>query len=538
MFIQKYPQRLNLLRRDSFLKGLIRRNLSEDAYLLLMPTLENFAEEIINRVKDFADQAELNPPYLENYDVFGHRIDRLNLHPGWQALRKFSQQNRLVALGYDKKLKNARRLAQSAFQILFSAYSSTYSCPLAMTDGAIKLLSEYAPKSIKESIIHELLNGALCGQWMSERIGGSDLKNIETHASLARKVDDKELYRLYGVKWFASSIDADYALVLAQIPTFGPSLFLLPVWQEGRLQEGISIERLKNKLGTKALPTAEVRLEGALGTLIGIKGKGIFCAAPLFNITRFYNALASASIMNRAFYGALDYANVRHSFGKFLSEHPLHHRILAELDAKRTGAIALSFELARLLGRSEEQNSASKEQKILRALFPLAKLSLAKWALHVSSEAIEAIGGIAYMEDTEFPRLLRDAQVLSIWEGTTSVLLHDLLRAERKENAFITLLENLCERANNILIDENDALRILKARLQHISEKVMAALNKDPGSDLYLEPLIRKYAFLTSTCYMALLLAEAKPFITEQDSFAATRFTTFVESNLCGHFSL
>jgi len=539
MFTQELPAPIeNLFRRDALLKGLIKRGLSEEAFLLLMPKLENFADEIILRVKDYADNAEAYPPRLENSDVYGHRIDRLSLSSGWLALRKFAHQNRLIAMGYDKKLRQGRRLAQAAFQIMFSAYSSNYSCPLAMTDGAIKLLLEHAPKSIKDEIIQELLNKATCGQWMTERIGGSDLRNIETHASLARKVDDRELYRLYGVKWFASAIDSNYALVLAQIPDAGPSLFLLPVWQMGRLCEGVSIDRLKNKLGTRALPTAEVRLEGALATLIGVKGRGIHCAIPILNITRFYNALASASIMNRAFYGALDYAGVRKSFGKTISEHALHRRTLADLDAKRSGAMALCFELASLLGRVEEGLASTKEQKCLRALTPLAKLSLGKWAVLVASDALEAIGGLGYMEDTEYPRLLRDAQVLPIWEGTTSILLHDLLRAERKDGALVALLQNLCERANEVLIDESDALRILKARLQQVSEKVMAALNKGPDPELYLGPFIRRCAFSISACTMALLLAEAKPFITELDEFAATRFTTFVENNLCGHFSL
>jgi alkylation response protein AidB-like acyl-CoA dehydrogenase len=539
MFIQETPPPVeNLFRRDALLKGLTKHGLSEDAYLLLIPKLENFADEIILRIKDYAHDAETHPPRLENCDVYGHRVDRLHLHPSWLALRKFALQNRLVAMGYDKKLRQGRRLAQAAFQIMFSAYSSNYSCPLAMTDGAIKLLSEHAPKSMREEIIHELLSKATCGQWMTERIGGSDLQNIETHASLARKVDDKEHYRLYGVKWFASAVDSNYALVLAQIPEAGPSLFLLPVWQEGRLCEGISLDRLKNKLGTKALPTAEVRLEGALATLIGVKGRGISCAAPILNITRFYNALASASIMNRAFYGALEYAQVRYSFGKSISEHTLHRRLLADLDAKRSGAMALCFELASLLGRVEEGLASSKEKKCLRALVPLAKLTLGKWAVLVASDALEAIGGLGYMEDSEYPRLLRDAQVLPIWEGTTSILLLDLLRAERKDNALITLLQNLCERVNEVQIDESDALRILKARLQQVSEKVVAALNKGEDSELYLEPFIRRCAFSISACTMALLLAETKPFITELDEFASTRFTTFVENNLCGHFSL
>lgn len=534
----------NLFRRNALLLGLTRRFLPQDSYLLLAPKLENFADEVNGRVKEWAAMAELYTPRLENHDAFGNRVDKLHLSPGWLKLKRFAAQNRLVALGYDKKLRQGRRPAQAAMQILFSAYSATHSCPLAMTDGAIKVLSEHAPKSIRDQVVHELLSkdlekSATCGQWMTEKSGGSDLRAIETQATLARKEDDREIYRLYGLKWFASSIDSEYALVLAQIPEVGPTLFLLKVWEGQKLAAGLRIDRLKNKLGTKGLATAEVILEGALGTLIGIKGKGIFCASPLLNITRFYNALASASIMNRAFYRAFDHALERHSFNKPLIEHPLHRQTIADLDAKRSGSIALCFEMASLLSKQEEGTALAKEEKFLRALIPIAKLMLGKWAVLVASDAIEAIGGVGYLEDTEMPQLLRDAQVLPIWEGTTNMLVHDMLRAESKDSALVSLLHELCERSNAILIDETDALRILRMRLQQISVKVMAGINKSDGKDtMYLEPWARKCAFMVGACTMALLLAEAKPFITESDPFAATRFTTFVENNLCGHFSI
>lgn len=543
MFIQTGPEQgSNLFTTDAFLSGLTKRYLPEDAYLLMLPKLLNLGEEVMRRVRPWGENAEKNPPTVDNYDAFGRRIDRLNLPQGWIRLKKFASLNRLVGMGYDKKLRRASRVSQAAAQLMFSAYSSTYSCPLAMTDGAVKLLQEHAPKSIRDKITQILLGKtdriATCGQWMTERIGGSDLRNIETHATLARKEDDVEYYRLYGLKWFASAIDCDYAIVLARVNNHGPSLFLLEVWGENGLSEGIKIDRLKNKLGTKGLATAEVRLEGAMATLIGNVGQGTSQAVPLFTITRFYNALASASLMNRAFYSVYNYSKKRESFGRPIAQHLLHHSLLADLDAKRCGSVALCFEIARLLGAVEE-GGHEKDAKLLRVLVPLAKLMLGKWAVHFTSEALEAMGGVGYLEDTEFPRLLRDAQVLPIWEGTTNIMLQDILRAQDKEQALQILLKDLCERTNALMIDELDALRILKSRLQQVSEKVMAAILKsEDKTSIYLEPIIRKSSFLIGACAMAVLLAEAKPFITEQDQFSPGRFTTFVENNLCGNFSL
>lgn len=546
MFIQSGPdQGGNLFKHDAFLLGMTKRYLSEEAYLLMLPRLLNLGDDVVTRVRAWGEHAEKNPPLLENFDVFGKRIDQLHLPHGWVQLKKFSALHRLVALGYDKKLRKASRSAQVPAQILFSAFSSTYSCPLAMTDGGIKLLQEHAPRSIKEKIIPALLgkddaDGKTCGQWMTERTGGCDLRIIETNAMLARKEDDREIYRLYGLKWFASGVDCDYAIVLAQIPDHGPTLFLLHVWQEGKLSDGIRLERLKNKMGTRGLPTAEVRLEGALATMIGVKGKGIAHAAPLLTITRFYNALASASLMNRAFFAVHSYAKKREAFGKPIQQHLLHNRMLADLDAKRAGSIALCFEIARLLGETEDGSTTDKkEARLVRALVPIAKLMLGKWAVLFASDAMEAMGGVGYLEDTEFPQLLRDAQVLPIWEGTTSMMLHDIMRAQTKDHALLTLLRELCERVNAVMIDEMDALRILKSRLQQLSERVIAAIHKgEESSSIYLEPIIRKSAFMIGACTMAVLLAEAKPFITEKDQFAPNRFTTFVENNLCGNFSL
>lgn len=531
----------NLFKEDAFLMGLVKRYINETDYLLLLPRLMDLGEDVLNVVAKYADNAEKNPPKLKNYDVFNHRVDELDISWGWRKLGEFSIKNRLIALGYDKGSKTSR-CAQAATQILFSAFSSTYSCPLAMTDGAISVISKHACQSIKDEVLPKLLGKgdkiSTCGQWMTEITGGSDLRSIKTHATFTKTIDDKEIYRLYGLKWFASSVDSEYALVLANVADYGPTLFLLRVWKGERLSSGIKLDKLKDKLGTKGLATAEVRLEGAKACLIGAKGKGILAASSLLNITRFYNALASSSSINKAFYIANNYSLTRKSFGKQLNDHVLHKKILADIEAKRSGAIALCLEIAKLLGACESSQASDSQKKMLRVLTPLAKLMLGKWAVHCASDAIEAMGGIGYLEDSGMPQILRDAQVFPIWEGTGSMMLYDIMRAQRKDNALVVLLKELCMRANNIMIDEAGALRVLKLRLQQISERIVSAVGKEDGATTYLEPIIRKQAFIIGSCTMALLIAESKPFVTEKDPYAHNRFTTFVENNLCGNFSI
>src|SRR6202158_4689311 len=202
---------------------------------------------------------------------------------------------------------------------------------------------------------------------------------------------------------------------------------------DGHLRN-IPIERLRDKLGTRALPTAELTLQGTPAQLVGGTGDGIRKIATLFNITRVYNTVAAVAGMRRAAALASDYARRRHAFGKALIDHPLHVETLAEMQLELRAAFLLAFRVVELLGKDECGDATESESRLLRFLIPVAKLYTAKQAIAVASEALEAFGGVGYVEDSGIPRLLRDAQVLSIWEGTTNVLSLDALRAmERTE---------------------------------------------------------------------------------------------------------
>jgi hypothetical protein len=209
----------------------------------------------------------------------------------------------------------------------------------------------------------------------------------------------------------------------------GLSVFLINLRDnDGRLRN-IRVERLKDKLGTRALPTAELVLEGTPAQLVGGAGDGVRKIATLFNVTRVYNAVAAVAGMRRAIALASDYARRRRAFGKLLIEHPLHVETLADMHLELRTAFLLAFRVVELLGKDECGEATESESRLLRFLIPIAKLYTAKRAIAVASEVLEAFGGAGYLEDTGLPRLLRDAQVLSIWEGTTNILSLDALRA-------------------------------------------------------------------------------------------------------------
>jgi len=200
---------------------------------------------------------------------------------------------------------------------------------------------------------------------------------------------------------------------------------------DGR-RNGYRIDRLKDKLGTRAMATGEVTLDGAHAELVGEAERGFAQMTAMLNITRLHNAITAAAIMRRSIMLATAYAAQREAFGRKLQEHPLHREVLDQMTAEADGALYLTMRMAQLLGRIEAGTAEAAEVALFRVGIALAKLYTGKQAVRVASEAIECFGGQGYIEDTGLPRLLRDAQVLPIWEGTTSVLSLDAVRVLRR----------------------------------------------------------------------------------------------------------
>jgi len=313
--------------------------------------------------------------------------------------------------------------------------SDVYTCPLAMTDGAARTLVDLGPPALVERAVPRLTSrdpdrAWTSGQWMTERAGGSDVSATET---VARRGEGGE-WRLTGTKWFSSASTAEMALALAR-PEGAPegsrglALFYLETRGEDGRPNGILVNRLKDKLGTRKLPTAELTLDGARALPVAGLSDGVRNIATMLNITRTWNSVAAVAGMERAIQLARDYARRRVAFGAPLERKPLHADTLAAVEAEREGAFLLAFRAVALLGRVEAGEADDSERLLLRAITPLAKLTTGKQAVAVASEVLECFGGAGYVEDTGLPRLLRDAQVLPIWEGTTNVLALDVLRA-------------------------------------------------------------------------------------------------------------
>jgi alkylation response protein AidB-like acyl-CoA dehydrogenase len=350
----------------------------------------------------------------------------------------------MVAAGYEPRYGDQARTHQFAIVHVLGPSLDVYTCPLAMTDGAARTLLASGNQALIDTYVPRLVSRDpavmwTSGQWMTERTGGSDVSQSET---IARRGDDGS-WRLYGTKWFTSATTSEMALTLAR-PEGNPdgsrglALFLVELRDASGRLRNIQINRLKDKLGTRKVPTAELTLDGAPAILVGATGDGVRAITPMLAVTRTWNAVSAVSAMRRGLSLAGDYARRRTAFGALLADKPLHADTLAALEAEYAAAFCLAFRSVSLLGRLEHgEHSASgdDDERLSRVLIPIAKLATGKQAVAVTSEAIEACGGAGYVEDTGLPRILADAQVLPIWEGTTNVLSLDTLRALGKGGA-------------------------------------------------------------------------------------------------------
>ena len=451
-FQQQPPALGNQYHDDQVLKSYLKNVLPPDVLSAIEPELVEMGQLAGNELYQLQLADRLNEPVLTQWDAWGNRIDHIELTPLWRKAERLAAQFGLVASAYEQKHGPYSRIHQLTLAYLFTPSTDIYSCPLAMTDGAARTLLNSGNQTLIDRAVPHLTtrNPAdfwTSGQWMTELTGGSDVGISETVARPENAQIENSNWKLFGRKWFTSAATSQMALTLARPegnPPGGPGLalfYLEPRDTSGRLRN-IRVERLKDKLGTRKVPTAELTLEGSPAQLVMGTTDGTKNIAPLLNITRLWNGISAAALMRRSIALALDYAHKRVAFGGPLIQKPLHMDTLASLQAESEAAFHLAFYVAELTGRAETNSINADEKALLRLLTPLMKLTTARQAVEVTSEALEAFGGAGYIEDTGLPVLLRDAQVLTIWEGTTNVLSLDALRALGSDERALECLKN------------------------------------------------------------------------------------------------
>jgi alkylation response protein AidB-like acyl-CoA dehydrogenase len=440
---------LNLFAADSDFDELLGLYLDPELHRHLRPHLERLGALAGGELDEAALSADRNPPRLHSRTRSGQDRQWLEKHPAYRRLEEiaFSEfglaamSHRPGVLGWPGPLPP---IAKYALTYLYVQAEFGVCCPLSMTDALARTLTRFADPSLVARYLpgltsqdmDSLTQGAM---FMTEQAAGSDVGATATRAVLA-----EDGWRLYGDKWFCSNADAGLALVLARpdgapAGTKGLSLFLLPRYLEDGSENRYRIIRLKDKLGTRDMASGEIRLEGAAAFLVGDPQRGFVQMADMINMSRLSNGMRAAGMMRRALTEALFWARHRVAFGRRLIEMPLMRRQLLKLMLPTEAARSVMLYTAIQLAAADSGEEAARRR--VRLLTPLLKFRACRDARRVTGDAMEVRGGCGYIEEWPDARLLRDAHLGSIWEGTSNIVALDVLRAIRKEDAFSSLRE-------------------------------------------------------------------------------------------------
>jgi alkylation response protein AidB-like acyl-CoA dehydrogenase len=508
-FTQAPPQLGNQYEDDRVLRSYLRRTLPADVRAEVEPELH--AMGVLAGGELYRDQlADLdNEPRLVQWDAWGTRVDLIEVTPLWRKAERIAAERGLIAAAYERRHGEYSRGHQFSLAYLFTPSTDLYSCPLAMSDGAASALLASGNKTLIERALPRLTSRNprtvwTSGQWMTEATGGSDVGLTQT---LARR--DSGAWRLYGRKWFTSAIASQMALTLAR-PEGNPAggkglaLFYVETRDARGIPNGILVNRLKDKLGTRKVPTAELALEGTLAELVCGTTDGVKNIAPMLNVTRTWNSVSAVALMRRGLALARDFATRRVAFGAPLSEKPLHVDTLGGAQAEFEAAFHLTFFVVELLGRHESGRASAEQAALLRIMTPVTKLTTGRQVVAVLSEVVEAFGGAGYVEDTGVPLLLRDAHVLPIWEGTTNVLALETLRSIEACGGL-----DVVEREARFVMQgvrEPDLVRI-SARVERTLEAAKAWLARNLQDLPQLEAGARRFALTLGRAFALALLA-------------------------------
>ena len=440
-FTQPEPRHSNAYTSDGFLRRNLVRLLPTSVLGAIEPDLSRFGARVCTDVWKLSRECEAEPPFLRQTDAWGNRMqEQIVTCPAWKAQKVVSAEEGLIALAYNREHQQFSRLHQVVKLYMYGPASGMYGCPLAMTDGAAKTLEGLAGDHRLEGPLRHLTSGDpgqfwTSGQWMTEKAGGSDVGS-GTETVAVPQPDRPGHYRLYGYKWFSSATDSDMSLTLARTEK-GLGMFYVKMRRGedgGGALNGIQVTKLKNKLGTRQLPTGELLLDGTEAQLISAEGRGIASITNMLTVTRMHNVISSVAGPRKMINLSRDYALRRKAFGKTLDQHVLHMQTLSRLETETRGGAVLMLDLARQLGLDDCGKIGDQDKLLLRLFMPVAKMYTAKSTMASLSEGLESFGGQGYIEDTGLPTLFRDGQVLPIWEGTSNVMSLDVLRSIAKSN--------------------------------------------------------------------------------------------------------
>jgi acyl-CoA dehydrogenase len=477
---------MNFYRADPSLSDLLRIHLSEKLFRHVEPHLDRLGGLAGGHLDECARLADRHGPLLHQRDRFGRDAQWIEYHPAYRELEKaafgefgiHAMSLRKGILGWPETYPVA---AKHAFTFLFNQAEFGLGCPINVTDGCAKLLAKFGDPALQAKYLDGLTQTDMDrltqgGQFMTEKEGGSDVGKLTTTA-----VREGDYWRLTGEKWFCSNADAKVVMLLARPQgaeggTRGVGLFLMPRFLDDGSPNHYRIVRLKDKLGTRSMASGEIKLEGAIAYAVGKLDRGFVQMAEMVNSSRLSNGVKSTALMRRAWHDAITVARHRVVFGQRIIDMPLARRQLLKIMLPTEQALSLSFITADALDRAEagSQDAAA----LLRILTPTLKFRATRDARKVCGDAMEMRGGIGYIEEFVNPRLLRDAHLGSIWEGTSNIVALDALRrAVGRHGADAALAADLHAR----LDDSADVPQAWRDRLRGLTDRAIGFAREVAG---------------------------------------------------------
>jgi alkylation response protein AidB-like acyl-CoA dehydrogenase len=503
---------LNWYLTDPTLGSVMAYYLRPDELALAEPHLRSIGELMGGPVARWAEETDRNPPRLERYDRWGHDVSHVVMPAS------FTQSKRAV-LDAQRALRDDARAAKVSASL--PLFASNYllnqadigmGCALGTGGGMVQsLVAAYAPADVRDHVLAKFASGEWAGetaQLLTERTGGSDLGALETTAT--RRGD---AWLLNGFKWFASNCAGEAFVVLAKPEgapdsTRGVANFLVLRTRRDGSRNGVRVRRLKDKLGTRSVASGEVEFVDAEAFLLSGEpsaeagpsdGKGLGRMMELTNAARLGIALFGLGNARRALVESLCYARQRRAFGGALIDKPLMRRKLAEMIVDVEAALALVFDGT---GATNHRQPRSVRQRIA---VPVTKLKVCRLGITAASDAIEIHGGNGYIETWPVARLLRDAQVNTIWEGPDNILCLDVRRGIEQTRAHEALLSRLRDAVS--VADDDETTRLVAGRIEDLDAAITAWAKLERGvAEARLFPLAQ---FMGDVYAGALLVEQA-----------------------------
>lgn len=444
---------LNFFAQDPNLEFALSQHARPEDVDRARPLLLELGRLAGNELDELAMIADRNPPQLRSFDANGRRVDEIICHPAFVEMQRlgFSEwgfaamSHREGVLGWPGRVP---QVVKYALSYLFVQSEFGLFCPISMTDSAARVVNQFGPDELRAAYVPGLTSTTVetllqSAQLLTERSGGSD---VGANECVARHGPDG--WELTGEKWFCSNAGADVHLTLARpggAPggTKGLGMFLVPKSLPGGARNHYTIRRLKEKLGSRSMPTGEYEFDRAIGYPVGQIEHGFAQMAEMINVSRLSNGMRAAALMRRSLLEAVVHARGRSAFGKPLFEQPLLREQVFDMSLDTEAALAIVLYAARCL--DEADAGSEYHQLLVRIVTPLIKYANCRRARSTAGAAMNIRGGNGYIEEWVNARLVRDSLLGSIWEGAENVVALDVARAAKRERAHEALFRDLSE---------------------------------------------------------------------------------------------